>query len=246
MKQFIVFLVAFFCSSNGFGQVESSDLKITHLKGDYYVYTTYNKWNGNRFPSNSMYVLTSQGVILIDTPWDSTQFQPLLDSIWIKHKMQVKMCLVTHFHDDRTAGLGFLNAKGIATYSTKQTFDLCADRNENQAKNYFVKDTVFTLGEHSIETFYGGEGHTIDNIVVWFGDEKILYGGCLVKSIENKDIGNIADANTGEWVNSILKIESKFPKPRYVIPGHFNWSGKNALRHTIKLVRKYEKSITTK
>jgi hypothetical protein len=38
-----------------------------------------------------MYLVTNQGVVLFDTPWDSTQFQQLLDSIKIKHGKDVVM-----------------------------------------------------------------------------------------------------------------------------------------------------------
>ena len=38
------------------------------------------------------------------------------------------------------------------------------------------------MGQHAFQTYYGGQGHTPDNIVIWFDKEKILYGGCLVKS----------------------------------------------------------------
>lgn len=33
---------------------------------------------------------------MFDTPWDTTQFQPLLDSIKFKHNMNVLMCIATH------------------------------------------------------------------------------------------------------------------------------------------------------
>src|SRR5438270_2185540 len=82
-------------------------LEIIHLTGDFYVYTTYQVLGGKPYPSNSMYVVTSKGVVLIDTPWDSTEFQPLLDSIEIRHHKKAVLCISTHYHSDRTAGLAF-------------------------------------------------------------------------------------------------------------------------------------------
>lgn len=189
------------------------------------------------FPSNSMYLVSENGVVLFDTPWDTTQFQPLLDSISVKHNKQVVLTISTHYHDDRTAGLEFLKQNGIKTYSSKLTYDLCKEHNEKQAEFYFVNDTIFSIGNYKLETYFAGEGHTKDNIVIWFEKYKILYGGCLIKSTENRNLGNVADANIKEWTPTIKKVIKKYPKPKFVIPGHFSWTSNNGLKHTLKLLR---------
>jgi len=221
-----------------YSQNQTTDkLKISHLIGDYYIFTSYKPINGNPFPSNGMYCVTNDGVVMFDTPWDTSLFQVLLDSIVYRHDKKVVVCIATHFHDDRTAGLEYFNSKGIKTYSSKQTFDLCKEHNEKQAKYYFTKDTVFTFGNHSFQTYYAGEGHTKDNIVIWCKDAKILYGGCLVKSTDINGLGNIADANLNKWPTTIKKIIKKYPNPTYVIPGHFGWTSNEGLQHTLKLLR---------
>lgn len=216
----------------------NENLKITHLTGAYYIFTTYRPIRGQAFPSNGMYCVTDDGVVLFDTPWDTTQFQPLLDSIVVRHHKKVVVCIVTHAHDDRTAGLEYFNSKGIKTYSSKQTYDLCKIQHEKQAGFYFTKDTTFTVGNRSFQTYYAGEGHTKDNIVIWCNDEKILYGGCLVKSTETNGLGNIADANLSAWPATIKKLMEKYPKPNFVIPGHFGWTSNAGLQHTLHLLEK--------
>lgn len=71
--------------TNIFGQAKEPNLKISHLTGDFYIYTTYNTYEGSRTPAHGMYLLTNAGAVLFDTPWDTTQFQPLLDSIKSRH-----------------------------------------------------------------------------------------------------------------------------------------------------------------
>ncbi len=215
----------------------SNALKITHLSGDFYIYTTYQEFSGTLFPSNNMYVVTNKGVILIDTPWDPSQFEPLLDSIYARHNKEVVLCISTHFHADRTAGLEYFRSKGIATYTSRNTYDLCRERNEKLAEFYFTNDTTFVIGNYKFETFYPGEGHTSDNIVIWFEKEKILYGGCLVKSVESQGMGNIADANLKQWRSTIENIIEKFPYIHYVIPGHFGGHSDQALVHTLELLK---------
>jgi len=215
-------------------------LDIQHLTDNFYIYTTYKNLNGIMFPSNSMYLVTEIGVVLFDTPWDTTQFQPLMDSISLRHNAKVVMAISTHYHDDRTAGLEFFRQNGVKTYSSKLTYELCQKYNEKQAEFYFEKDTLFNFGNYTFETYYAGEGHTQDNIVIWFEQSKVLYGGCLVKSTENKTLGNIADANISDWTPTIKRLIKKYPKPKFVIPGHFGWESNKGLKHTLKLLRQYK------
>lgn len=218
-------------------------LAITHLTGDLYVYTTYgDPGDGSSYPSNSLYAVTPAGIVLMDTPWDTTQFQPLLDSLFARHHQKPVFCLSTHFHEDRTAGLNFFRQQGIATWSSAQTRELCRLKGKPQAANTFTKDTTFIIGGQAIRTFYPGEGHTKDNIVVWFEKEKVLYGGCFVKSTETQSLGNLADASTQAWPASIQRTLSVFPNPAFVIPGHLGWTDKGSLEHTLNLLDRYRQA----
>ena len=215
-------------------------LVISHLTGDFYIFTTYGLYKGSPVPANGMYMVSSKGVVLFDTPWDSTQFQPLLDSIKIKHNREVVLCISTHFHEDRTAGLEYYRQRGVKTYTTELTDKMSKLRNEKRAEFLIYKDTVFTMGQHVFRTYYGGPGHSPDNIVIWFDKEKILYGGCLVKSTEAEDLGNLSDANPKAWAATIKNIQHKFGSPNYIIPGHLDWHSKESLTHTLDLIQQYE------
>jgi metallo-beta-lactamase class B len=107
MRTILLTIAFMFSLENIFAQVTDSNLQITRLTGDFYIFTTYNLYNGNKIPSNGMYLVTSSGVVMFDTPWDTTQFQPLLDSIKLKHNKNVTMCFATHWHSDKTAGLEY-------------------------------------------------------------------------------------------------------------------------------------------
>jgi metallo-beta-lactamase class B len=208
-------------------------LEISHLTGDFY--TTYNDYKGTPFPANGMYVITNSGAVVIDSPWDTTQFQHLLDSIKARHNTKAVLCIATHFHDDRTGGLEYYKTAGIKTYTTKKTDAVSKQRGMRRAEFLIEKDTVFTVGQYSFQTFYPGPGHAPDNIVIWFEKEKILYGGCLVKSVVDKNLGNLGDANTSEYAKTLANVIQKFKKPRYVIPGHKDWSDVKSLTHTLKM-----------
>lgn len=241
MKIATIFLLEFLFSFSLFGQSNNGLLQITHLTGDFYIFTTYKNYQGTPFPANGLYLVTDDGVVMIDSPWDTTQFQPLLDSIKLKHNKDVVMCIATHSHEDRTGGLNYYRQKGIKTYTTEQTYQICKAKGENLAEYIIQKDTTFKVGQYFFETYYAGAGHSPDNIVIWFEKNKVLYGGCLIKSVEANDLGNLSDANTKEWPKTIKKIQGKFEAPNYVIPGHQNWTDNSSLDHTLQLLKQHNK-----
>lgn len=228
------------------GQSSESKLKISHLTGDFYVFTTYNLYQGNRIPANGMYVVTSGGVILVDSPWDTTQFQPLLDSIKLRHNKNVSMCIATHFHEDRTGGLEYYRQKGINTYTTQKTDELSKKTGKKRAQFLIDKDTVFSVGQHKFQVYYPGHGHAPDNIVVWFSKQGVLYGGCLIKSTEDNSLGNLSDASVADYPTTIRNVQEKCKNPKYVVPGHNDWSNTKSVEHTLKMAVKLKEKTEAK
>lgn len=238
----LLFTIAFFCLlSKILGQIEAPQLKISPLIGDFFIYTTYNKYEGSTVPAHGMYVVTNAGVVLFDTPWDTTQFQPLLDSIQLKHHTPVITCIATHWHSDRTDGLEYYQQKGIKTYTTALTDQLSKQHNKKRAAYLIEKDTLFTVGQYSFETYYPGQGHTEDNIVVWFNNEKILYGGCLIKGASATNLGYLGDGNVFDYHATLLNVQRKYPDTQFIIVSHHDWTNRNALKHSIKLAKKLTK-----
>ena len=238
MRAILLTITYIFSLTNIFGQTAETKLKISHLTGDFYIYTTYNTYEGEQIPANGMYLITKNGVVMFDTPWDTTQFQPLLDSIKMKHNKSVTTCIATHWHGDRTEGLEFYKRQGIKTYTTLLTDELSIKNNKKRAEFLMTKDTVFTIGQYSFETYYPGEGHTTDNIIVWFSKEKILYGGCLIKGADAETLGYLGDANVAAYETTLKRVEQKCPHPKFIIISHSDWNNINSLKHSIKLARK--------
>jgi metallo-beta-lactamase class B len=178
---------------------------------------------------------------MFDTPWDTTQFQPLLDSIKLKHNKSVVMCIATHWHSDRTAGLEYYRQQGIKTYTTILT-DVWSKKNDKKRAEFLIaKDTIFNTEPYSFEIYYPGEGHTADNIIIWFNKEKILYGGCLIKGVDTENLGYLGDANVVEYVTTLKRVQKKCPNPKFIIISHSNWNNINSLRHSLKMAKKLKK-----
>lgn len=238
----IVFIITFFCSvTTIFGQTNEPKLKISHLTGDFYIYTTYNTYEDSKIPANGMYVVTSKDVLLFDTPWDTTQFQVLLDSIKLKHNKNVAICIATHWHSDRTEGLEYYKKQGIKTYTTKLTDELSKKNNKKRAEYLIEHDTIFNIGQYSFEIYYPGQGHTEDNIVLWFDKEKILYGGCLIKGANAENLGYLGDGNVFEYETTLKNVQAKFPDPKFIIVSHHDWNNTNSLKHSIMMAKKLKR-----
>jgi metallo-beta-lactamase class B len=240
MHKLLSALVFSVMAFQAFGQSEPR-LKITPLTGDFYIYTTYNTYKESRTPAHGMYLVTTDGVVMFDTPWDTTQFQPLLDSIQVKHNKSVIMCFATHWHGDKTAGLEYYRQQGIRTYTTALTDELSKKNNMKRAEFLMTRDTTFHVAQYTFEIYYPGQGHTIDNIVVWFEKERILYGGCLIKGASDRTLGYLGDANTLAYATTLENVQQKCKKPEHIIVAHSDWTNTNSLKHSIKLAKRLKK-----
>ena len=212
-------------------------LLIEHLSGNFYVYTTYNTYQDSKVRANGVYLVTKKGVILFDTPWDTTQFQPLLDSIAARHNKKVIMAFATHWHSDKTAGLEYYKQLGIKTYTTQLTDVLSKKYNAKRAQFLMTKDTSFVVDQYQFETYYPGEGHTQDNIVIWFPKQRILLGGCLIKGAKDANLGFLGDGNANEYANTLLNVQQKFPNPQFIITTHSDWRDINSLKNSIQMAK---------
>ncbi len=237
-------IICFLLFGNVVGQNSDSRLRISYLADDFYVYETYNYYQGNRIPANGMYLLTDSGAVIFDCPWDTTQFQPLLDSIRIRHNKKVVLCIATHFHEDRTGGLEYYSKQGIKTYTTRQTDELSKNRGMKRAEFLIDKDTVFTIGQYSFQTFYPGKGHAPDNIVIWFEKEKVLHGGCLVKSVDDNNLGNLADASVKDYPTTIKNVMEKCKDVKFLITGHNDWTNTKSLSHTLRMAEQLKRKTS--
>jgi glyoxylase-like metal-dependent hydrolase (beta-lactamase superfamily II) len=183
--------------------------------------------------ASGLVVVDGNNAYIIDTPWTQEGTEELIKWITAKNLL-VKSSIVTHFHEDASGGMPFLNQAKIKTYATSLTNKLL-DAKQREKSNHEITTNEYVLVTNTIEVFYPGAGHSKDNIVVWLPKEKILFGGCFVKSINSKGLGYTGDASVKDWPISIQKVIDKYPNVRMVVPGHGKVGDINLLRHTAQL-----------
>ncbi len=222
--------------SCGFALAQEAPLVIKPLNDKLHVYTTYNHFNNQKYAANALYLVTKKGVILFDTPWDVTQYQPLLDSIQNKHHLPVIAVYASHWHDDRAGGFSYYEKQGIPTYATTKTNGILREKGLTPSTHEIELGKTIRIGGERFVIDFVGEGHSTDNTVVWFPKYKILNGGCLVKSADSKNMGFVGDGNIAAWPESIRTLQSRFPIIHTVIAGHDNWQLDGAIEKTIELL----------
>jgi metallo-beta-lactamase class B len=222
--------------STTMAQTDSLDAVITPLTFDVFVHTSFKRLSGSPFPSNGLIVRTSTGMVLIDNAWDERQARQVIDWARTTLDQPVVLCVVTHAHDDRYGGYAVLDSEKIPLWSTQHT----AERSKiSSLRGILPNDTLIRVGDTDIEIHFPGAGHAPDNIVVWLPSEKILFGGCLIKSSSATHLGNIADADLDSWPAAIQDLLQRYPDARWIVPGHHNWSGRDALARTLQLLRNH-------
>lgn len=227
----VAFIVLSLLISNVSFADKSQKIDITRLSNNVYQHTSYmniKPWGS--VGASGLIVVDNNDAYIIDTPWTDEGTQQVIE--WIKLKnLNLKGALVTHFHQDASGGIEQLNNANIKTYATTLTNTLLKAHNR-ATSHHEITSNELSLVNDVIEVFYPGPGHSEDNIVVWLSKEKILFGGCFVKNIHSKGLGNIEDASIMEWPTSLQRVIDKYPQVNVVVPGHGAIGDIDLLKHT--------------
>ena len=188
-------------------------------------------------PANGLILDRKGGSLLVDTGYSPEQAEILLT--WSKQTLRspIRQAVATHFHRDRIGGIPALQAAGIPTVAHPLTLELARSHGVAVPTNAveFVQGTA-RLSE-DCELFFPGGGHTRDNIVAWFPHQRVLFGGCFLKSVTSVDLGNLHDAVLSDWAGSVQRVHARYAAPKIAIPGHGTITG-DPVAHTLELLAK--------
>ena len=213
------------------------DLQLIHLKDSVFIHVSWHELQEfGRFPSNGLLIVKEGQGILVDTPMDVSKTIRLTEYIEEHFQIRLVKFIATHYHDDCLGGLSYLQGRGIESIANSMTIEKCRDLDIPQPEHGFTDRHIMSLKDEKIECRYFGGGHTFDNIVVWLPDQKILFGGCLVRSADARNLGNTADAVLNEWGNTIMRAMENYRNIEVVVPGHGNSGGVELLKHTLNIL----------
>ncbi len=231
------FLYAYSINNSSKELQVSKDLKIIKISDHSYIHVSYiTLVNGDKFPCNGFIYTNKKEAYIFDSPAND---QATLDLIhWLQKdlKTHIKGVVFNHFHADCTKGNAIFKKYNIPSIASKKTANLLKKKNNLLPDQIFTEKLKLTLNNKTIFNRFFGEAHTQDNIVSYFPDENILFGGCLVKSMGGRK-GNLEDANTNAWSTTVSAIKEAYPNIAIVIPGHGDYGTIELLDYTISLFK---------
>ncbi|WP_299886635.1 subclass B1 metallo-beta-lactamase [uncultured Lacinutrix sp.] len=238
---FFITIILYNCTSNKevLYNFESETLKIVPISNTIFKHISYLKTDdfGN-VACNGMIYFNKNEAIVFDTPTDGIASLELIKWIHKVQKKKIKAVVVTHFHSDCLGGLEQFHKIDTKSYANNKTIDLAKQNNiKTLPKNGFNNMIEIKVGKEIIFAKFFGEGHTIDNVVGYIPNEKTLFGGCLIKTM-NASKGYLGDANTNEWSKTVEVIKKEIPDLNIIIPGHGKHGGTELLDYTIRLFKK--------
>lgn len=216
---------------------ESETLRIERLTDHTFVHISFLDTNEfGKVACNGMIVIDQGEALVFDTPTTNETSTELIHWIQNRNGARVNAVVVTHFHTDCLGGLEGFHLNNIPSYALGRTRDYAAQNGVTVPQNGFDSHLELKVGTEKVFAEFFGEGHTKDNIIGYMPSDKVMFGGCLIKS-DGAGKGNLNDANVKEWSNSVGRLKEKYPKIQKVVPGHGSAGGMGLLDHTMELFK---------
>lgn len=214
----------------------SDNIELIKLSENAYIHISYLELpNYGRTPANGLIFISGGDAFVFDSPWTDSLTMDLFSYLTDSMKLRIAGFVPNHWHIDCMGGLGYIKDQKIETYANQMTIDIAKSKNLPVPDHGFKDSLQLHLGKKIIQCFYPGAAHSLDNIVVWIPSERILFAGCMIKSLNARDLGNTTDGALTAYPVTIDKLIDNFKDAKIVIPGHGQSGGLDLLEHTREL-----------
>jgi len=222
--------------SNDVGIRISEDITVRRLVEGIWLHTTYYDISGIRnVPANGLIVIDGKHAMMIDLPWTDKQTGVLFDWVAKEHGTIIEKVVPTHSHIDCAGGLAEAHRRGADSFALEKTTEILKRANKPIPMNWFTERMSLSCRDARVEFSYLGGGHTVDNIVAWIPSKKILFGGCLIKALNAKNLGNTREADLVNYPTTLKKVKERYSDVKIVVPGHGRHGRIDLIDHTIEL-----------
>jgi glyoxylase-like metal-dependent hydrolase (beta-lactamase superfamily II) len=188
------------------------------------------------FNSNAGFVVTSDGVVVIDALGTPALGEALIAAIRSVTPRPIRRLILTHYHADHFYGAVAFRRAGVEIWAHK-TAQAYLDSGEPEARraqrardlfpwvdekmpivraDRWLDDlTRFTLGGTAFEITHVGPAHAPDDVIVAVPSEGVVFAGDLMFAGRIPFVGQ---ADSRQWLQRIEKLQAM--KPRFVVTGH--------------------------
>jgi glyoxylase-like metal-dependent hydrolase (beta-lactamase superfamily II) len=186
---------------------------------------------------NAGFVLTSEGVVVIDALASPRQGEQLLATIRGTTDQPVKWLVLTHHHPDHHFGAVAFRKTGARVIAHPDRRVLAAEGGEDALIADWVRvvgldamrgfefadlpdrpvtraDTL-RLGGRTIVITHPGAGHSAGDLLVWLPRERVLFAGDVL--VED-GVSMVVDGNSDALIRALDTVAAM--DPAIVVPGH--------------------------
>lgn len=188
---------------------------------DLYAYIS-----ANDASANSTFLVSDQGILVVDTGLNAEEGRKLLAEIRKVSQAPVRWIVNTHYHPDHRGGNSVVGPDAIII-STEFTRSHAEKPSPENSVNETVgpKGLVRYLGGHEVQIYHPGPAHTQGDLVVYFPDEHTIATGDLFLT------NSCPAMDDGDMENWITALDHMLALPvEHVVPGHFELATKSELQ----------------
>jgi metallo-beta-lactamase class B len=183
---------------------------------------------------NSVVYVGENSVTVVGATWSPETAKLLAGEIAKITKKPITEVIDTNYHPDRAGGNAYFKSIGAKIISTKMTRELLEAHWDEMVRyvqkgipSYPTLPVVlpdktfagdFELQGGAVKAIYLGPAHTPDGIFVFFPQEKVLYGNCILK----EQLGNLDFADRTEYPRTLEKLKRLDLGFTTIVAGH--WS----------------------
>lgn len=180
----------------------------------------------NDASANSTFLVSGQGILVVDTGLNAHEGHKLLDEIRKISPAPVRWIVNTHYHPDHRGGNSVVGPDAVII-STEFTRAQMASAAPDYALNEVLGSKGLTLyvGGHEVRIYHPGPAHTRGDLIVYFPDEHAIATGDLFLT------NSCPAMDDGDMENWIAALDQMLELPvEHVVPGHFELAAKNELQ----------------
>ena len=180
----------------------------------------------NDASANSTFLVSDQGILVVDTGLNTQEGRKLLDKIRKVSQAPVRWIVNTHYHPDHRGGNSVVGPEALMI-STEYTRSKLANSSQDNGLNQTVgpKGIALYVGGHEVRIFHPGPAHTRGDLIVYFPDEHVVATGDLFLT------NSCPAMDDGDMENWIASLDQILALPvEHVVPGHFELATKTELQ----------------
>ena len=199
----------------------SAAASVHKIGPDLYAYIS-----DNDASANSTFLVSDQGILVVDTGLNDQEGRKLLAEIRKVSQAPVRWIVNTHYHPDHVGGNGVVgpDAVVISTAFTRSQVEKLNQQN-SVSETVGPKGLVLYVGGHEVQIYHPGPAHTQGDLVVYFPAEQTIATGDLFLT---NSCPAMDDGDLGNWIKA---LDHMLALPaEHVVPGHFELATKSELQ----------------